>query len=198
MDFTKLKKEELLNEIKKMQTLPSVIQGKNKEILDLKSEIEALKKTNSELTALNGEVKILKETLLSKDLEIQKVIDENNKNQESYKKEFENFYKEKQILEQKAAENVSNVKKSFEDTIINKDLQIQELNKKVATMQDAEKLKSSLDAISNENKILVKVANAHLSAFRNLMKSIQGTLDNAIELESIITDGLKNPQGGHK
>jgi hypothetical protein len=70
MDFSKMKKEELLVEVQKLQTLPSVIDAKNKEISQLKSEkeeirIEASKVRGLEITSknLDEENKVLKDLL---------------------------------------------------------------------------------------------------------------------------------------
>lgn len=90
MDFSKMKKEELLVEIQRMQTLPSVVDAKNKEINQLKEEneylkIEANKVRGLEITSknLDQENKNLKDILeaankkIVQQLETEQIFEDN-------------------------------------------------------------------------------------------------------------------------
>jgi hypothetical protein len=99
---------------------------------------------------------------------------------------------------QKLAEEIQAAKKAVEEKLANKDVEIEGLRKELEKLPEVNKLREALEKVSADNRLLVRVSNAHLSAFRNLMKSIQGTLDNAIELEAIVTESLQTQKGGSK
>lgn len=165
--------KELTLKVEEQKHLASAIEAKDGEIFKLDKEVKELKRQLQEHKHLASAVE-------AKDLELVKLKSEVDK------------YK------QKSAEDVSNTKKSFDEKIINKDLEIDSLKKELEKIPALEKLQEAIEGLSKENKILVKVANGHLNAFRNLMKSIQGTLDNAIELEAVITESLQIQKGGNK
>jgi chromosome segregation ATPase len=202
---------ELARISKDIKPLKDAVEVKDGEIQKLLKEREELKNKNLELTHISKDIKPLKDAVESKDSEIQKLLKEReelktkvhesstlNNDIKTLKDAVETKDAELQKLNYRMADSISNTKKSYENQIINKDLELQELREKVSKIPDIEKLQDALETLSKENKILVRVANAHLGAFRNLMKSIQGTLDNAIELEAIITESLQNKHGGIK
>lgn len=92
---------------------------------------------------------------------------------------------------QSLAEEIKRVKDDYSQKTINKDLELESLREKAKGLEKVDKLEKALEKVSRENKLIVQTANAHLGAFRNFMKSIQGSLDNAIELEAIITSSLQ-------
>ena len=57
MDYSKLKKDELLQIVTKQQTLASVVDAKNKEIRELKEKIEQLLKLEKESKTIKQELK---------------------------------------------------------------------------------------------------------------------------------------------
>jgi hypothetical protein len=180
MQLEKLTKQELIDKLKEQEHLAAAVEFKDLEIIKITKELDAAKKElQQNILKLKDQVH-LASAVETKDVEIQKLKEETEK------------------FTPKLAEEISKLKKSFEEKIINKDLEIQSLKEIVSKMPDIEKLKDLVETLSRENKILVKVSNAHLGAFRNLMKSIQGTLDNAIELEAVITDSLQNKKGGSR
>jgi chromosome segregation ATPase len=180
MDFEKMKKEELLELVKQQQHLVSAVESKDAEIARFSNDNLVTKKRLEEAEAKLRDMKHLSEAVQAKDAEIIKLKDEINKSKASL------------------AEGVKKAKDSVEEKLINRDLEIEDLKKKLSVIPEVDKLKSAIDTLSKENTVLVKVANAHLSAFRNLMKAIQGTLDNAIELEAVITESLQIQKGGNK
>ena len=68
---------------------------------------------------------------------------------------------------------------------------IKELEKQVSTTKNVEEMEKNVKILVDENKRLVEIANQYISVFRNLLKSLQGQIDIAIELESLINPTLK-------
>jgi hypothetical protein len=54
-----------------------------------------------------------------------------------------------------------------------------------------EELEKNVKILSEENQRLVGIANQYISVFRNLLKSLQGQVDIAIELEGLINPTVK-------
>jgi hypothetical protein len=54
-----------------------------------------------------------------------------------------------------------------------------------------EELEKNVKILSEENQRLVGIANQYISVFRNLLKSLQGQIDIAIELEGLINPTVK-------
>lgn len=211
MELKKLTKQELIDKLNEQKHLADAIEIKDNEILNAKKELENIKKEmefakkkidehmyleqvlkdkNAHLEQSTKELEALKNESLS-NKHLAKAVEEKDKEIIKLKQDLE-------TSKHKLAESVSSVKKSYEDRIINQDLELESLREVNSNIPNVENLNNALQTLTKENTILVKVANAHLGAFRNLMKSIQGTLDNAIELEAIITESLQNKHGGIK
>jgi hypothetical protein len=54
-----------------------------------------------------------------------------------------------------------------------------------------EELEKNVKILGEENQRLVGIANQYISVFRNLLKSLQGQIDIAIELEGLINPTVK-------
>jgi FtsZ-binding cell division protein ZapB len=68
---------------------------------------------------------------------------------------------------------------------------IAELEEKIAKFPNISKFEDAIKKLEEENKKLVAFANQHINVFKNTLKALQGTLDNAIELQDIIVNGVK-------
>jgi uncharacterized Zn finger protein len=135
MDYTGLKKEELVAKLEEQRHLAAAVEAKDKEIAKLRTEtaqsIELLKKDYRDL---------------------------------------------KSHMAEEIAKKVATIAE-LEDTIKN--------------FPDIQKLEEAIKLLEEQNKKIVKFSNQHINVFRNTLKSLQGTLDNAIELEDIIVNGVK-------
>lgn len=70
-----------------------------------------------------------------------------------------------------------------------KDVEIANLIKAQAELK--EKTIPSIKKLEEENKRLIAFANQYINVFKNTLKALQGTLDNAIELQDILVNGVK-------
>jgi hypothetical protein len=68
---------------------------------------------------------------------------------------------------------------------------IKELEVDLAKVPDIKKFEDVITKLQDDNKRLVAFANQHINIFKNTLKALQGTLDNAIELEDIVVNGVK-------
>lgn len=123
MDYTKLKKEELIVILEEQRHLAEAINAKDAEI--------------SKLSAMVSEVK-------------QKGIEEKN------------------ILNGK----------------------ISELENKLRNIPNVSAMEESAKKLDSEYKKLLAFSNQHINVFKNTLKALQGTLDNAIELQDIIVNDM--------
>jgi len=123
MDYTKLKKEELIVILEEQRHLAEAVNAKDAEISKLSAMVSELKfKGIEEKNILNGKISELENKL----------------------------------------RNIPNV----------------------STMEESAK---KLDA---EYKKLLAFSNQHINVFKNTLKALQGTLDNAIELQDIIVNDM--------
>lgn len=123
MDYTKLKKEELIVILEEQRHLAEAINAKDSEISKLSKTISEIKQASiNETNQLKEEISDLKNKL-------------------------------------KSAPNIPSIE------------------------ENAKKL----DA---EYKKLLAFANQHINVFKNTLKALQGTLDNAIELQDIIVNDI--------
>jgi predicted nuclease with TOPRIM domain len=78
------------------------------------------------------------------------------------------------------------------DAEINKLVEkIKKLEVDLAKVPDIKKFEDVITKLQDDNKRLVAFANQHINIFKNTLKALQGTLDNAIELEDIVVNGVK-------
>lgn len=70
-----------------------------------------------------------------------------------------------------------------------------ELGELKSKIVDTEHLNKRLETLDREHQILIELLNSYVFLTRNLMKNIQGGLDNAVELENIISKNFK--KGGN-
>jgi len=216
MELEKLTKQELLNKLKEQEHLVSAVEFKDSQINKLTKELELSKKESEESKSKlikeseESKSKLIKESeelrnKLKEQEHLAKAIEVKDKEIEKLKTSIDvhnkDYDSEKQKHNQERALEISNIKKSKEEEIINLQLQIQELTAKAEKLDEAEKIFEIAKHIESENKELFKTANLYLGAFRNLMKMIQGGLDNAIEYEALITESVQTKnkiQGGNK
>ena len=123
MDYTKLKKEELIVILEEQKHLAEAIDAKDAEISKLSGMVSELK---------------------------QKGIEEKN------------------ILNGK----------------------ISELENKLRNIPNISTMEESAKKLDSEYKKLLAFSNQHINVFKNTLKALQGTLDNAIELQDIIVNDM--------
>jgi seryl-tRNA synthetase len=135
MDYTGLKKEELIAKLEEQRHLAKAVDAKDAEIAKI------IKDRDAEVVKLKEDYQTLKNNLA------------------------------KDMLKEKE--------------------KIAELEKKIAEFPDIKALEEAIKTLEKENKKLVGFANQHINIFKNTLKALQGTLDNAIELEDIVVNGVK-------
>lgn len=166
MNLEKMTKVQLLDLIKEQKHLAEAVEFKDAEIVRLNSKIEQAEKTVRELNVKLQEQKHLSAAVESKDLEITSL-----KNQMA--REIE---KEKLAVGSSAG--------------------------KVASLQDEiKRLSSDLElykeAAKNTSELKEKHAKAvylleqYILAFRSLMQANRGILDNAIALDNLLNEKIK-------
>lgn len=166
MNLEKMTKVELINLIKEQKNLAEAVEAKDAEIVKLNGKIKQVEKTVHELNGKLQEQKHLAEAIEAKDLEITSL-----KNQMA--REIE---KEKQAVGSSAG--------------------------KVASLQDEIKILSSdlemyKEAAKNTSELKEKHGKAvylleqYILAFRSLMQANRGILDNAIALDNLLNEKIK-------
>lgn len=127
--------------------------------------------------------------------------------------DYTNLKKDELLAVVFSLENKIEEQKHLASAVDAKDAEIARLSKQIAenkaeTVKEVNELKNKIaelkgelhthvnnkDAIKKleeENKRLVAFGNQYISVFRNTLKSLQGTLDNAIELNDILLNGVK-------
>lgn len=174
MELQKMKKEELITLLKEQEHLAQAVEAKDIDISKLSKDIVSSNKKVEDLSLELKSKQHLAQAVEAKDVEIVNLRSE--------------LGKSKVIL----AEEIKKIKEDFSQRSINKDLELESLREKLSKVPELEKLQEAIATLSANNKILVGIAGAQDNAFRNFMKSIQGSLDNAIELEAIINSSYQN------
>lgn len=134
-------------------------------------DIEKL--TKAELLAKNAEL----EAKIAETVHIASAIDSKDKEISILKKQIKDMQAGVITRDNEEKERLNN--------------RIKELEKQSVVTKNVEELEKSVKMLSDENKRLVEIANQYISVFRNLLKSLQGQIDIAIELESLINPTLK-------
>jgi hypothetical protein len=114
-------------------------------------------------------ISILKE----KETTISKITETKNSEIATLSKQYAEF-KEKNIKEKNELSN-----------------KISELQNKINSTPSIERYEESIKKLEEENKKLVSFANQYINVFKNTLKALQGNLDNAIELQDILVNGVK-------
>ena len=136
MDYSKMTKDQMMQELEKQKHLAEAVDAKDKELAFLKQDL--LKIQSNMNDKYNGMIVDLKQT--------------------------------------------------------NRELQ-NELNDLKAKTKPTEQLQETIKVLSEENQKIVVASNYHVNAFRNLMKTLQGALDNAIEMDTMVTEVILNKKG---
>lgn len=68
--------------------------------------------------------------------------------------------------------------------------EISELKNKIRSAPNITTIEESAKKLDAEYKKLLAFANQHINVFKNTLKALQGTLDNAIELQDIIVSDI--------
>lgn len=134
-------------------------------------DIEKL--TKAELLAKNAEL----EAKITETVHLASAIDAKDREISILKKQI------------KDVENGALLKDKEEKERLN--TRIKELEKQVSVTKNVEEMEKNVKILVDENKRLVEIANQYISVFRNLLKSLQGQIDIAIELESLINPTFK-------
>lgn len=70
-------------------------------------------------------------------------------------------------------------------------VKISELEAKLRAVPSITRYEESIKKLEEENKRVIAFANQYINIFKNTLKALQGTLDNAIELQDILVNGVK-------
>jgi predicted RNase H-like nuclease (RuvC/YqgF family) len=158
MDFSKLKKEELLQMVVEQQTLKDAVEAKDNEIQKLVKEKEELKRKNYELSHLGNDIK-------QRDEHIQ---------------HLESQLKKSELLNQEHIQKLEAVIKE-QQAKIHQDYKIEEIIKENKSLVE-------------QAEFAVNIANKYINTFRNYLKFQQGSLDNMIEMEAMLTKQIQTKE----
>lgn len=177
-------KAELIAALEHMSPLAEAIAAKNSEIAAGNEKFNKLTDELQQVKDRLNKQSHLAQAVEAKDTEIEKL---------------KSFIKANEI---KFAEQVSQIKKSYQEQTVAKDVELEELRHLIPEMEKIGKLQDSVQNLQEENKRIISTANLYVNAFRNLMRALQGTLDNSIEYEALITQTVqsqnKNKKGGNE
>ena len=70
-------------------------------------------------------------------------------------------------------------------------VKISELEAKLRAVPSITRYEESIKKLEEENKRVIAFANQHINVFKNTLKALQGTLDNAIELQDMLVNTVK-------
>jgi FMN phosphatase YigB (HAD superfamily) len=90
-----------------------------------------------------------------------------------------------------AEKRFQEMKNSFAKELDVQKAKVKELQDEIRAFPDVENLKESIKTLEEQNKKIVAFGNQHINIFKNTLKALQGTLDNAIELEDIVVNSVK-------
>lgn len=163
-----LKKDELIEKVDELEK-------KLKSFTHLKEAVEA---KDNEIAILNKEISKLASTT-----------------KESFTKEIRELktqLKEKEdelraVLKEKA-DAITNVKSNVENEKVSLEYEIQDLREKLKNVPDPK----YVERLEKDNNLLVSFLNSYMSSFRAYLKAQQGSLDNIIELEALLSSDLRN------
>jgi len=68
---------------------------------------------------------------------------------------------------------------------------ISELQGKLNAVPSIQKYEDVIKKLEEENKRIIAFANQYINVFKNTLKALQGNLDNAIELQDILVNNVK-------
>lgn len=68
---------------------------------------------------------------------------------------------------------------------------ISELQGKLNAVPSIQKYEDAIKKLEEENKRIIAFANQYINVFKNTLKALQGNLDNAIELQDILVNNVK-------
>ena len=98
---------------------------------------------------------------------------------------------EEQVHLAKAVESKDAEINKLVEKIKKLEVDLKKLEVDLAKVPDIKKFEDVITKLQDDNKRLVAFANQHINIFKNTLKALQGTLDNAIELEDIVVNGVK-------
>ncbi len=137
---------------------------------ELIAKLEEQRHLASAVEAKDAEISsILKE----KEILITKITDSKNAEIATISKQYAEF-KEKSVKEK--------------NELINK---VSELQNKINSTPSIQKYEDAIKELEKENKKLISFANQYINVFKNTLKALQGNLDNAIELQDILVNNVK-------
>jgi hypothetical protein len=70
-------------------------------------------------------------------------------------------------------------------------VKISELEAKLKAVPSITRYEESIKKLEEENKRVIAFANQYINIFKNTLKALQGTLDNAIELQDMLVNTVK-------
>lgn len=68
---------------------------------------------------------------------------------------------------------------------------VSELDAKLKAVPSITRYEDTIKKLEEENKRVIAFANQYINVFKNTLKALQGTLDNAIELQDMLVNTVK-------
>jgi hypothetical protein len=181
MEYKEMKKDELVKLLEEQRHLADAVVAKDGHIENLRGQLDnalkevmSLKKELHKMLVDSEQKSHLAKSVEDKDKQIVELGILNKK-----------FKDEKEALEVKAKEEKEVLERKIKEEKVALERKVSEITNKA---NEQEKVVKTL---TENNTRLVEMANGYILNFRSMLKSLQGNLELAVELEAMLSEKIK-------